>query len=68
MLPKMIVVLREGQGEEQRTNEVRAMRFNAFKQRGNSKAERKVKEKGQTSTYKYGNPRPEMQQKRMSQN
>ena len=37
MLPKMIVVLREGQGEEQRTNEVRAMRFNAFKQRGNSK-------------------------------
>ena len=60
MLPKMIVVLREGQGEEQRTNEVRAIRFNAFKQRGNSKTKRKVKEKDQTSTYKCGNPRPEM--------
>ena len=59
----MIVVLREGQGEEQRTNEVRAIRFNVFKQRGNSKTKRKVKEKGQTCTYKCGNPRPEMQLK-----
>jgi len=68
MLAKMIVVFREGQGEEQRTNEVRAIRFNTFKQRGNSKAKRKVKEKGKTSTYKCGNPRPEMQLKMSTQN
>ena len=63
-----IMVIREGQGEEQRTNKVCAIRFYAFKQRGNSKTKRNVEAKGKTSTYKYGYPRPEMQQKRMSQN
>ena len=61
MLPKMIVVLREGQGEEQRANKVRALRFNIFKQRKNSKTNRKVKEEVKTRTHKYGNPRSKMQ-------
>ena len=61
MLAKMIVVLREGQGEEQRANKARALRFNVFKQRKNSKTNGKPKEKGKTRTHKYGNPRPQMQ-------
>ena len=48
MLTKMIVVLREGQGEEQRTNKARALRFNVFKQRKNSKANGKPEEKGKS--------------------
>ena len=45
MLPKMIVVLREGQGEEERANKPRALRFNAFKERENRKTIERRKKK-----------------------
>ena len=45
MLPKMIAVIREGQGEEQRTNKVCAMRFNVFKQRETAKQREMCKQK-----------------------
>ena len=45
MLPKMIAVIREGQGEEQRTNKVCAIRFNAFKQRETAKQRERCKQK-----------------------
>ena len=44
-LSKMIVVLREGQGEEERANKPRALRFNAFKERENRKTIERRKKK-----------------------
>ena len=57
----MIVVLREGQGEEQRVNKVRALRCITSKERKNRKINRRTTEKSKTRTHKYVNPMSQMQ-------